>query len=212
MIACRKILAREHDITEQFGACFKLATGQVCPFQRSCLSRCRRNIDAPGMSIAGVEPILAFCRPQGLAGAGIGRRGAVGSRERVVGIGRDLGAGAEAGVEQLSRGEAVELGGVMAEIFRLQPHRPWPVEAEPGQIVKDSLGKYRAAAIAVDILDTQPHRAVASSLFAREQGAVAMAEMEQAGRAGGKTCHGHRTKIAIEPSIRNDGNHSHPDR
>ena len=54
----------------------------------------------------------------------------------------------------LSR-RVVEHRGVVGQMLGLHPHRPVPVEAQPGQILQDRGGEFRAAAGRIDVLQPQ---------------------------------------------------------
>lgn len=101
---------------------------------------------------------------------------------------RDVGAGAEAWVEQAGLGEVVEGSAVFGEVLGLGADAVVPVEAEPGQVVDQGGGVFGAAAGGVDVLDAEEEAAFGlAGLGPGEEGGVGAAEVERAGRAGGES-------------------------
>src|SRR5690606_16207639 len=72
-------------------------------------------------------------------------------------------------------------------MLRLATYRPLPVEAEPGEIFEDRLLEGGAAAPGIDILDPQqePSAGRRRGVPAGQRG-MGVAEMQEAGRAGGE--------------------------
>ncbi len=60
------------------------------------------------------------------------------------------------------RRQPVQRGAVLRQMLRLHAHLPVPVQAEPGQILQDRRGVFRAAAGRVDILQPQQEPPAAS--------------------------------------------------
>ncbi len=90
------------------------------------------------------------------AGAGI-ERGAVGVGAD--GSGGDLGARAEAGIEQAgSRAACRRRRHSSGKRCGLEPDGLFPAQPKPAQIRKDRVGEFRLAAGGVDILDAQQER------------------------------------------------------
>ena len=83
---------------------------------------------------------------------------------------------------------AVEHLAVVGEMIRLAAHLAVPVEAQPAQILEDGRLELRPAAADVGVLDA--HQEFAAGLARPRPGdqrRIGAAEMQQAGRAGGKT-------------------------
>ena len=117
---------------------------------------------------------------QAAAGAGIGGRGVAVRRGQRLG---DVGAGAEAGIDQARALQALERGRIRGRPLRLDQHRLVPVEAEPAQVLEDPVDELGPAARLVEILDPQPELAAALARPSMaERRAVGMAEMQPAGR------------------------------
>jgi len=69
-------------------------------------------------------------------------------------------------------------------MLRLPPHRPLPVEAEPGEVLLDRGGEFRPAARRVDVLDAQQKAAVGGAGgVERGQRRVRVPEVQVAVRA-----------------------------
>src|SRR6185436_17772000 len=80
---------------------------------------------------------------------------------------------------------------VSVEIFRLAPHRLFPTDAEPGEVLVDRLLELRPATRRVDILDAQQEpRAQRMRHLAIDQRGQRMPEMEVSVRAWRKTENG----------------------
>jgi hypothetical protein len=107
---------------------------------------------------------------------------------RGIGRRRDVGAGAEAGIDQAADIERIERAAVIGEMLGLPPHVPVPVEAEPAQVREDRRLELAPTAADVDVLDAQQE---APARLARPRPGdtrrIGVAEMQLAGRAGGKT-------------------------
>ena len=99
----------------------------------------------------------------------------------------DVGAGAEAGVEQAACVQPVQHGAVFREVLGLDADVSVPVQAEPGEVFHDGHGEFGAAAGAVDILDAEEETAagVAGPAPGGQRG-VGVAEVQVAGGAGGE--------------------------
>lgn len=98
---------------------------------------------------------------------------------------RDIGAGAETGVDQAARAQIVERRLIAAQPLRLAHRVAVPSDAEPSEVRQrsDDIGLARAAA--VDIVDAEPEApARAPRRVTGEQRAIGMAEVQLAGRAG----------------------------
>src|SRR5262249_15038420 len=99
----------------------------------------------------------------------------------------DLGAGAEAGIEQAARFEPRERGAIIVHVLGLAAHRLLPGEAEPGEGLEDRRLEFRPAARAVDVLDAEQETAAGAGGSRGEQRRVCVAEMQIPGRAGRET-------------------------
>src|SRR6185437_6939829 len=138
------------------------------------------HIEPQGIRCAGFDPPPPLGGGEVPAGARIDRIGAMRGR----GGARDIGAGAETGIEQPGLVEPAERVAIIGEMLGLAAHIAVPVDAEPAQIVGDGGDELRAAARAVDILDPQPEFAArVARLAPREQRRISVAEMEPPGRA-----------------------------
>src|SRR2546430_1648926 len=70
-------------------------------------------------------------------------------------VARDLGAAFEARIDQSLRLELCQRVAIGIEIVRLTPHRLFPADAEPSEILVDRLLELRATARGIDVLDSQ---------------------------------------------------------
>ena len=68
---------------------------------------------------------------------------------------RDIGAGAEAGIDEATRAQRFERGGIVSEMRRLAHRIAIPVQPEPGQALQDRLGRFRGRTFAVCVLDSK---------------------------------------------------------
>ena len=97
--------------------------------------------------------------------------------------GGDVGAGAEAGIDEALLAKPLERCRVGRATLRLHQHRLGPLEPEPFQVREDAVDELGPAARLVEILDAQQELAAA---FARadcaKHGAVSVAEMQPSGR------------------------------
>src|SRR5690606_35465769 len=162
MIAGRRFLACQHHVAEtvaqQAWRHALDALAFVPPDERPAtdLRAGRGDVESERIGLAGGDARLALSRAQAPAGAGIDLpleavRGMAGGGD----LRLDLSARAEAGIEQAALLQCFERGGVVAEMLRLDPHRLLPAQAQPGEVLEDRGGVFRAAARDVDILDAQ---------------------------------------------------------
>src|SRR5690242_20566777 len=86
------------------------------------------------------------------AGAGIGSSGIAVRRSQRL---RDVGARAEARVDQAASPELLQRLGVGVSPLRLDQYGLGPFEAEPAQVLIDAVDQLRAATRLVEILDPQ---------------------------------------------------------
>jgi hypothetical protein len=101
---------------------------------------------------------------------------------------RDIGTGAETGVEQVARAQPGERRFVDGEPGRLAQYRPVPAQPEPREILLDRRDEALAAARAVDILDTQQEAAARRPrVIVRLERGIGMAEVQPPGRARRET-------------------------
>src|SRR5690348_7334409 len=77
-------------------------------------------------------------------------------------LARDVGAGAEAGVDEPAGIELIEHATVIGEVVRLTPHLAVPVETQPLEIGEDRVLVLAPAAADVGIFD--PHQETTASL------------------------------------------------
>src|SRR5258707_12548964 len=107
----------------------------------------------------------------------------------------DVGAGAEAGIDQPERAQLLERGGISRGALGLDDRWPIPCEAEPMQVLFNARNELGAAARPVEVFD--PQQELTAALARRgvaDDGAKRMAEMEPPGRrrreAGDDHCDG----------------------
>ena len=97
----------------------------------------------------------------------------------------DVGAGAEARIEQARAAQRVQRRAVVRQVRRLHAHRAVPIEAEPGRSSTIAGRVFRPAAAGIDVLQPQQE---APARLARpppgEQRRMGVAEMQKPGRAG----------------------------
>lgn len=111
----------------------------------------------------------------------------------------DVGAAAEAGVNETAVAEDVERCAVFIEVFGLDSDLVIPVEPKPGEIFYDGLRELGAAAGWVYIFKAEEEFTTSRAGAAPgNQRGMCVAEVEQAGRAGGEAGDdGHRLRIAL---------------
>ena len=188
MIGGGRILAREDGVADVGGGRGEAAR-----------RRPRSSVGRPARASAGgaVEPPAVRGRGaalgivgQAAAGAGIGAAGiAVRRGQR----GGDVGAGAEAGIDQ-----AVAPAAGRAPRHRARPLATGPAaapsqrDAEPAQILEDPVDELGPAAAGVEILDPQQESPPLAAPGMAERGGIGMAEVQPAGRRGGEAGGDHR--------------------
>src|SRR3546814_8171067 len=89
---------------------------------------------------------------EGTAGAGIDRAGRPMRRGEA---GGDIGAGAEAGIDEAPRLQRAKRRVIGAEMLRLAVERAVPIDPEPGEVGERRRDIGLARAAAVDIVDTE---------------------------------------------------------
>lgn len=111
-------------------------------------------VEAELDGVTAFETLDAFLIGKMLAGAGIDG-GAV--RVGVFGLGGDIGAGAEAGIDEIALAEAI--GGLGVELETLGLDKDWfgPGKAEPFEVLENGFGKFGFTAGDVDVFDAQKH-------------------------------------------------------
>src|SRR5262245_29896971 len=100
----------------------------------------------------------------------------------------DLGAAAEAGIDESAMVELVEHPPVVGEMLGLAPHLAVPAQAEPAQVLQHRLLVLAPAAADVDVLDA--HQEAAGRLACTvpaDPGRVGAAEIQLPGRTRGET-------------------------
>ena len=181
MVGREGVLARQDRVADVGGGPGEARTVGLAPAGDAADARDRGGgIEPPAVGCGGAARGVV-----GLAAAGprIGCAGvAMGGGER----GGDIGAGAEAWVDQLCVTQAVERGVVGGDARGLDERGRIGGEAEPGEVLEDAVDERGAAARGVEILDAQEP---ALAVRAAEGGAVGVAEVEAArwgrGEAGG---------------------------
>jgi hypothetical protein len=102
--------------------------------------------------------------------------------------GGDIPSGTEAGIENAQSLQAGDGGAVIVEMIGLPPHRPVPVEAQPGKILDDGGLEFGPAAGPVYVFNSQQEPSTSSpGPRPSIQRRTGVAEMEVSGRAGRKT-------------------------
>lgn len=158
-----------------------------------------RDVEPPGVrTAAGDERLLFSCRQFTLA-AWIERRSVrVAQPCRPVclcGGHRclDLTAAHDRRIDEPHVSQPLERSSIEIEVIGLAPHRLFPAQSQPGEVIEDRRLELRTAARPVDILDPEQE---ASAHCGRhvvvDDGRQGMAEMKQAVRAGGKAENGLR--------------------
>ena len=149
---------------------------------------------------------LSLCTPHGhigckmAAGAGIERPiGPMRGRGAGRNLTRNVGPGAETGIDQPAPLQILKRHPVKRGALRLEDDFAFPLQAQPEQILDNPVDMVRARAGGVDILDPQQEVAVrARRKIMREERRPGMAEMQAPGGAGGKACRnfGHPQALA----------------
>ena len=141
----------------------------------------RVHVEPPLRGAAGGEPRLRLAPGEVPAGAGIDRR-AVGIAP--LGVPRDLGTRAEAGIEQARPPQLCGRFLVDGEALALPHHRLGEVVAEPGHVRADGGVEFGFAAGEIDVLDAQQRRAADGRRgVLREQRGIGVAQVQVAVRA-----------------------------
>jgi hypothetical protein len=97
----------------------------------------------------------------------------------------DIGASAEAGIEQAHLAQPVERRLIKVEPLRLVRHLAIPAEAQPFEVAKDRLDMLGPAAGAVDILDPQAEApAMPPREVVRLDRRIGVAEVQATGGTG----------------------------
>ena len=97
----------------------------------------------------------------------------------------DIGPCAEAGIDEVVGGQALQGGLILHEVGRLDADRPVPGQAEPGEVPLDGSGVFWVAASGIDVFDTEQEATTATpGALPREDGGSGVAFMEVAGGAG----------------------------
>ena len=98
-------------------------------------------------------------------------------------------AGAEAAIDQASRFQPLQRGGVKGGPMRLDDRLAVDGKAEPGQILENAVDELGAAAAGVEILDPkQESPAAGARMGMAQRRRKGMAQVQPAGRRGGETC------------------------
>ena len=100
---------------------------------------------------------------------------------------RDLGAALEARIDRALRLQLRQRRAVCVEMLGLAPHRLFPRDAEPGEVLVDRRLEFRPAARRVDVLDAQQEAPAGRARHLEiDQRRKRVAEMQIAVRAGAK--------------------------
>ena len=183
MIARGRVLAREDDIAVRRRIGGPKPLPRLFPLQIAAFGKRTRGVEAPAMRFIR-EAACPLDFGQAPAGAGVDRAG---WPMRCRQAGGDIGAGAEAGIDEPARAQIVERGGIGAEPRRLAHRIAVPVDPEPGEVGERGADIILARSAAVDIVDAdQELPARAARRVMREHRAIGVAEVELAGRAGGE--------------------------
>ncbi len=147
-----------------------------------------RHVEPDGEGLPGGYPRRPLGVGEVAAGSGIER--SVGAVGRMAGAGDfllDLLAGAEAGICHAQSRQPVQRRAVVVQMLRLAADRGGPCEAQPGQVLHQLPLELRPAAAGIDILDPQQEKPVPVARGGpAEQGGMGVAEVKEAGRAGGE--------------------------
>ena len=101
----------------------------------------------------------------------------------------DVGAGAEAGVDQSLALQPLQCGGVNRRALRLDNRFAINAEAKPVEFLKDAVDELRPAAARVEILDADPEFARTRPRMGMAQGSrKGMTQVQASGRRRGETC------------------------
>ncbi len=113
----------------------------------------------------------------------------------------DFSAGAETWVKGIHFPQPIQCLPVDPDSAALSERLSMPANAQPVQIFKDALSEFTPAAGVINILDSQQQ---AGMVFFRPllafEGRVGVADMKQAGRAGGKTRAEHEDEYCMMSS------------
>ncbi len=97
-------------------------------------------------------------------------------------LGGDLGAGAEAGIDEALRLQPIERLGIERQPLRLVEHLAVPFEAEPEQVLEDAVDIFGPDAAGIDVLDPKQEGPVPLAReIVREQRRISVAEMQPSG-------------------------------
>jgi DNA-3-methyladenine glycosylase II len=184
MVARGRILARQHDIAEQEGIDGDAAMRAVREGERAGAPGGLARIEPQGVGLACLHPLAPLRGREMPAGAGVG---AVLEPVRRLSGGGDLGARAEAGINEALAFEPGQRGGVILEMLGLAADRALPVEPEPGEVLMDGGLEFGPGARAVDILDAQEEATGLPPGFRPgKEGRMSVTQVKPAGRAGRK--------------------------
>ena len=101
---------------------------------------------------------------------------------------RQLGTALETWIDQAERVEPLHRPAIVDEMPRLPPHRGFPCDPEPSEVLVDRRLEFRPAAVGVDVLDAQqkPSPSLTGQIEI-QQGRISVAEMKITVRARRKT-------------------------
>lgn len=190
VVAGADVLADEDGVAEELGTGALISPDGVVPREFAAdFAEGPAQVEPQGVGFAGGEAGSAFGLGQGATGAGVeGALAAVGCLTGALDLALDVGAGAEAGVEETSPLKLGRGGGVVVEMLALEADRLLPLQSEPGEIVEDRRGVPGRAAGRIDVFDAEEEAppAAPAQLKGGERG-KGVAFVEQAGRTGGES-------------------------
>src|SRR4051812_27358516 len=218
VIARRRFLAREHDVTpvlrlrHQGFVLLLMVDADFGPGKRAGTRDGGMHVEAQRKGLSGGDAVRAFICTELLGRAGIERRTVgiawpVAARLALGDKPRDVGTAFETGIDerlrfQLANGRAISL-----ELVGLAPHRFFPCDPEPRQILVDRLLEFRPASRRIDVLDAQQESPThAARHFEVDQRGQRMPQMQIAIRRRRETENGlHGRHPRLDPrSIRNE--------
>lgn len=186
MIAGKGILAREDDVAMRGGIGGARPLRVLLPDERPRNRDRACHVEPPAMRLLR-QSLFALGRAEVAAGAGIERRAVRRCAVRRREAGGNIGAGAEAGVDEPAGTKTGKRGGVIAQMLRLANRRAVESQAQPLEIGERSADKRLARAAAVDVVDAEVERPARGARgIMRQDRAERVAKVQFAGRAGGE--------------------------
>ena len=183
MVGGRRVLTSEDRIADVLALAVEAGAIVLGPARQTGETNRLLRIQPPAVGRIGPPLRIVW---EAAAGAGIAAAGiAVWGRERL----GDVGAGAEARIDEILRLEPFEGVRIAGRPLRLDDRLSVMGQPEPGQILENAADELRAAAARVEILDPEQESAAAGPRMGmakrRRKG---MAEVQASRRRGGETC------------------------